>query len=95
MNGKNILMNIEIRQEALCRPVEASFSYGDQQYLAVLDFSAESDDGYDFKVYPIADGKPQILNCLYSYFLGGGGLGAANMLEGISEFIASIIESKG
>jgi hypothetical protein len=95
MNGKNILKNIEIRQEALCRPVEASFSYGDQQYLAVLDFSAESDDGYDFKVYPIADGKPQILNCLYSDFLGGGGLGAANMLEGISDFVANIIESKG
>ena len=94
MNGQSILMNIEIRQEALCRPVEASFSYGGKQYLAVLDFSAESDDGYDFKVYPVADGKPLILDCLYSDFLGGGGLGAANMLEGISDFIASISKSE-
>ena len=75
--------------------MEASFSYGGKQYLAILDFCAENDDGYDFKVYPVADGKPQILDCLYGYFLGGGGLGAANMLEGISEFIASISKSEG
>lgn len=89
------LINIEVRQDAPYRPIEANIGYGGKRYFAIMDYSVEYDNGFDFNVYPVVDGKPQILNGVYSDVIRGGGLDAANMLGGISDFFNNTGETNG